>query len=84
MNEWSVFLTIGALVTFIFTVGRPVINLNKTITENTAAVKSLQESMAAFRSESHETHQRQWEHIHKNSEQLVDHEARIHTLEQNQ
>lgn len=84
MNEWSVFLTIGALATFIFTVGRPVINLNKTITENTAAVKSLQESMAAFRSESHETHQQQWEHIHKNAEKIVDHEARIHTLEQNQ
>ncbi|MBR2329362.1 MAG: hypothetical protein IKA58_05730 [Clostridia bacterium] len=84
MNEWTIFLTLSVLATFIFTVGRPVINLNKTITENTAAVKSLRESMATFRSESHETHQQQWEQIHKNSEKLVDHEARIHTLEQNQ
>lgn len=84
MTEWGVVGVIIALVGLFFTVGKPVVELNKALTENTTEIRNNKQTLTAFQADSKQTHAEQWDHIHANSEKLVDHEARIHNLEENQ
>ena len=84
MTEWGVIGVIVTLVGLFFTVGKPVVDLNKSLTENTTETRNLKKSMETFQADSKKTHKEQWDHIHANSEKLVDHEARITNLEDHQ
>ena len=81
MNEWQVVLVIIALAGLFATVGAPVLKLNATIAKLQASVDNLKKQYEASQAKSNETHDRQWEQIHSNTERLVNHEARIENLE---
>ena len=84
MTEWGVVGVIIALVGLFFTVGKPVVELNKALTENTAEIRNNKKTLETFKADSKKTHEAQWNHIHANKEKLAEHEARIHNLEENQ
>lgn len=89
MTEWTV---VGVLVTIIglfFTVGAPVLKLNKNIVELTMTMKAQGEDIKRNAAEledqkkhAHESHQKLWEHNAAQDKQLTDHETRIKVLEE--
>ena len=88
MNEWGVVTVLTALVGLFFTVGKPIINLNKTMTtlnvnveHNSHELTELKNDFKSQRESAHESHQRLWEHNSKQDEKLQDHETRLGILE---
>ena len=88
MNEWTVVTVLAALVGLFFTVGKPVINLNKTMTtlninveHNSQEVKELKDDLKQQRESAHESHTKLWEHNSKQDEKIQDHETRLGILE---
>lgn len=88
MNEWVVVTALGTLVGLFLTVGKPIINLNKTMTtlninveHNSQEVKELKNDLKAQRESAHESHTRLWEHNGKQDAKLQDHETRLGILE---
>ena len=82
MTEWGVVGVIIALVGFIATIIKPMINLTQSITKLTVLVEKLCKDMDEEVAHRRESHQRIWEHNEKQDEMLSDHESRIHILEQ--
>lgn len=88
MNEWGVVTVLAALVGLFFTVGKPIINLNKTMTtlnvnveHNSHELAELKDDFKSQRESAHESHQRLWDHNDKQDKQLQDHEKRLVKLE---
>lgn len=88
MNEWVVVTALGTLVGLFLTVGKPIINLNKTMTtlninveHNSQEMKELKEDFKSQRESAHESHKRLWEYNAKQDEKIQDHETRIGILE---
>lgn len=88
MNEWTVVTVIIALVGLFLTVGKPIINLNNTMTKlnvnvehNSNELAELKNDFKTQRESAHESHQRLWEHNSKQDEKLQDHETRLGILE---
>lgn len=82
MTEWGVVGVIVTLLTLIFTVGKPIISLNSSITQLTAEVASILKGLEDFK-------QRYKDHLKelKDADQeltdwLDDHEHRITVLEE--
>ena len=82
MNEWTVVGIIVTLVGLFFTVGRPIIELNKNITTLNVIVKQNSKDIAEQQKNAHESHQKLWDHNTHQDQQLADHETRISVLEQ--
>lgn len=89
MNEWTVVTVFAALVGLFFTVGKPIINLNKTMTtlnvnveHNSNELAELKTDFKSQRESAHESHQRLWEHNSKQDDKIQNHEFRIGLLEQ--
>lgn len=88
MNEWTVVSVIIALVGLFFTVGKPVINLNNTMTtlnvnveHNSQELAELKGDFKSQRTSAHESHTKLWEHNTKQDKTLQDHETRLGILE---
>ncbi len=88
MNEWGVVTVIIALVGLFLTVGKPIINLNKTMTtlnvnveHNSQELKELKGDFKTQRDSASASHQRLWDHNAQQDKQIQDHETRIGLLE---
>lgn len=88
MNEWTVVSVIIALVGLFFTVGKPVINLNKSIVllnanvaQNTNELKEQKKELKDQKESAIKSHDELWEKNEKQDEILHDHETRIQILE---
>lgn len=62
MNEasisWTVILALGTIIGLFFTVGKPIINLNSTITELITRLKRMENDLDEFKVHNHEAHKK--------------------------
>lgn len=62
MNEastsWAVILALGTIIGLFFTVGKPIINLNSTITELITRLKRMEHDLDEFKVHNHEAHKK--------------------------
>lgn len=62
MNEasisWIVILALGTIIGLFFTVGKPIINLNSTITELITRLKHMEHDLDEFKVHNHEAHKK--------------------------
>lgn len=62
MNEasisWTVILALGTIIGLFFTVGKPIINLNSTITELITRLKRMEHDLDEFKVHNHEAHKK--------------------------
>lgn len=67
MNEanisWTVILALGTIIGLFFTVGKPIINLNSTITELITRLKRIESDLDEFKTHNHEAHKKLHERI---------------------
>lgn len=82
MTEWAVVGVLTALVGLFATVAKPMITLNKTLTELTITVKGLKSDMDGMALRNTRSHERIWEHSEQQDRQLADHDRRIGMLEE--
>ena len=69
------------LIGLFFTVGKPIIELNKNITTLNVTVKQNSKDIAEQQTNAHKAHQRLWDHNEKQDKIITDHETRISVLE---
>ena len=81
MNEWGVFGVIVAIVGLFFTVGKPIINLNTSITILNENVKQQNERLNKFEKSSGKEHKELWEHEDKQDKLIAEHHMRLHDLD---
>ena len=81
MNEWGVFGVIVAIVGLFFTVGKPIINLNTSITILNENVKQQNERLNKFEKNSGKEHAELWEHEEEQDKILEQHKMRLHDLD---
>lgn len=62
MNEasisWIVILALGTIIGLFFTVGKPIINLNSTITELITRLKRMEHDLNEFKVHNHDAHKK--------------------------
>ena len=63
--SWTVILALGTILGLFFTVGKPIINLNSTITELITRLKRMESDLDEFKTHNHETHKKIHERIDK-------------------
>lgn len=63
--SWTVILALGTIVGLFFTVGKPIINLNSTITELITRLKRMESDLDEFKTHNHEAHKKIHERIDK-------------------
>lgn len=67
MNEasisWTVILALGTIIGLFFTVGKPIINLNSTITELITRLKRMERDLDEFKIHNHDAHKKLHERI---------------------
>ena len=56
--SWTVILALGTIVGLFFTVGKPIINLNSTITELITRLKRMERDLDEFKVHNHEAHKK--------------------------
>lgn len=61
--SWTVILALGTIVGLFFTVGKPIINLNSTITELITRLKRMESDLDEFKTHNHEAHKKIHERI---------------------
>lgn len=81
MNEWGVVGVLIALVGFVFTLVKPVVVLNTTITELTQIVKRLQSDVEELTTRNSSAHARLFDRIEKDEKDIANHETRLTILE---
>lgn len=88
MNEWTIVLTLSALIGLFMTVGKPLLSLNKSITTLNINVEQMnkrldkqEEEMKVQQEHARESHQKLWDKNDEQDEKLADHETRIKILE---
>lgn len=90
MDEYKVFLVLVEIAGFFFLVGKPIIELNKTISTLIAEMKSIRETQKSqkdafesFTEDSKQEHKDFHTHLEGHELKLADHEHRIKRLEEN-
>jgi hypothetical protein len=81
MSEWTVVTVIAALVGLFFTVGKPIINLNTSITILNEGIKNLSKRQDRFERDSCKEHGDLWEHEEEQDKMLAEHSMRLHDLD---
>jgi len=81
MTEWGVVGVIIALVGLFFTVTKPIIELNKTITRMDAKLEAVSTTQEAYESTNTKNHSRIWDKITEQDKVLDDHAIRLHDLD---
>lgn len=61
--SWTVILALGTIVGLFFTVGKPIINLNSTITELITRLKRMESDLDEFKTHNHKAHKKIHERI---------------------
>lgn len=56
--SWTVILALGTIIGLFFTVGKPIINLNSTITELITRLKRMEHDLDEFKVYNHEAHKK--------------------------
>lgn len=89
MDEWKIVLALGELLALFFLVGKPILNLNRTLTKICTQMEQVQQRLDnqrgdidTMRKEAKDSHHRLWEHNGKQDAKLDDHERRIFAIEQ--
>ena len=89
MDEYKVFLVLVEIAGFFFLVGKPIIELNKTISTLIAEMKSIRENQKSqkdafesFTEESKAEHKEFNKRLETHDLALQDHEHRLKTLEE--
>lgn len=89
MNEWTIFLTVGTIITFCAAVVKPIVNLTSSITKLTQVVENLQLNVSETTKAGKDGRQKLWSHNEEQDKKLsehdriiADHEARIKQNEQ--
>ena len=81
MTEWAVVGVLIALAGLFVTVAKPIITLNRNITELTMTVKAVKTDMDSLSVRNAKSHERIWQHNDEQDRQLADHASRIVRLE---
>ena len=88
MDEYKVFLVLAEIAGFFFLVGKPIIELNKTISTLIAEMKSMREkqqnqkdAFESFTEDSKAEHREFNKHLEEHDLKIQDHELRIKHLE---
>lgn len=88
MEEWKIFLTVGEIFALFFLVGKPILNLNRTLTRICTQMEQVQQRLDTqrgdidtMRREAKESHKRLWDHNSKQDLRMDDHERRISKIE---
>ena len=81
MTEWNIVLVLAELIGLFILVGRPILNLNKTIAEFNTELKNMGERVKTLECDKHEAHKELWQHNDTQDEKISDHETRIRVLE---
>lgn len=63
--SWTVILALGTILGLFFTVGKPIINLNSTITELITRLKRMESDLYEFKTHNHEAHKKIHERVDK-------------------
>lgn len=86
--EWTVVTALVVIVGLFFTVGKPILALNRNIVElnltmkqQGTEIKRNTEEIEDQKRHARESHKRLWEHNNQQDETLRDHETRIGALE---
>jgi predicted PurR-regulated permease PerM len=66
--SWTVILALGTILGLFFTVGKPIINLNSTITELITRLKRMESDLDEFKTHNHEAHKK----IHERIDEVED------------
>lgn len=61
--SWAVVIALGTIVGLFFTVGKPIINLNSTITELITRLKRMERDLDEFKAHNHDAHKKLHERI---------------------
>lgn len=81
MNEWDVVGALVILVGLFFTVGKPIITLNTSITILNERLRETREDQLKHEKYSAEEHKRIWDHNKEQDETLSEHAMRLHDLD---
>ncbi len=81
LTEWNVILVIGEVIALFLLIGKPLLNLNTTLTELKSLVNSLLSDFNGFKATASETHKEFNEHLEEHDIKLENHELRIQSLE---
>lgn len=81
MTEWGVVGVIIALVGLFFTVTKPIIELNKTITRMDAKLENVSATQETYESSNTKNHSRIWDKISEQDKLLDNHAIRLHDLD---
>lgn len=73
---------IGTIITISMTIGKPLMENTKIMTQLTDAVKVLTDQFSKFESNNYEAHKRMHERLDEEAVKINDHETRIKILEQ--
>lgn len=61
--SWTVVIALGTIIGLFFTVGKPIINLNSTITELITRLKRMERDLDEFKVHNHDAHRKLHERI---------------------
>lgn len=81
MNEWTVFGVIVSIVGLFVTVGKPIINLNTSITVLNESIKNLKTQSDKLERDNTDAHRRIWKHNDEQDKTIAEHELRLHDLD---
>ena len=84
MNEanisWTVILALGTIIGLFFTVGKPIINLNSTITELITRLKRMESDLDEFKIHNHYTHKKLHDRIDEVEDDVNDIKQDVETI----
>lgn len=91
MTEWSIVEVIVVLIGLFVTVGKPMVNNTKAMTELNCSLKQLtdqqketQDELEEFKDKNTESHRRLWKHNEQQDAKLNEHDKEIMLLKQQQ
>ena len=82
MTEWAVFGVIAAIAGLFVTVGKPIIDLNRTLTRLETKMGEMETKYDNLENHGTEARRRLWLKNEEQDRKLCDHESRICALEQ--
>lgn len=80
MDEWGVFLTITAIVSFLLAVGGPTVYVVKTLVKVNTVLDRLQKDVDTDRAQSLEGYRKLWEHNDKQDAQIAAHDRELYGI----
>ncbi|MBQ5640298.1 MAG: hypothetical protein IIV05_00680 [Ruminococcus sp.] len=81
MNEWGVLTALAAIVGLFLSVGKPIINLNTSITILNESLKAEKARREQFEKDSCKEHDELWAHEATQDQILAEHKMRLHDLD---